>query len=97
MPIIITGNGLHKNQLSKRPVGLIDLYTTLLELCGLAKDEGHEGQSLKPLLEKPDREWATPVRTTFGLGNHAIKSTRWRYIKYVDGSEVYENIARVRA
>ncbi|MCM8539834.1 MAG: sulfatase, partial [Lentisphaeraceae bacterium] len=87
VPIIISGNGLNGKQVSKRPVGLIDLYPTLLDLCGLEKDKSHEGQSIKALLNDPKMEWKTPVRTTFGLGNHSIKSTRWRYIKYVDGSE----------
>ena len=78
---------MNGKQVSKRPVGLIDLYPTLLDLCGLEKDKGHEGKSIKALLNDPKTEWNTPVRTTFGLGNHSIKSTKWRYIKYVDGSE----------
>lgn len=94
VPVIISGNGLNNKQVSKRPVGLIDLYPTLLDLCGLEKDSGHEGQSLKALLDNPEREWERPVRTTFGLGNHSIKSTRWRYIKYVDGSEELYDLSK---
>lgn len=70
-----------------RPVGLIDIYPTLLDLTSQTKNANHEGQSLVPLLEKPGMEWERPAITTFGLGNHAIRSTRWRYIRYVDGSE----------
>ena len=40
-----------------------------------------------PLLEDPTRAWDRPAITTFGRGNHAVRSTRWRYIRYVDGSE----------
>lgn len=70
-----------------RPVGLIDIYPTLLDLTSQPKNANHEGQSLVPLLKKPDLEWERPAITTFGPGNHAIRSTRWRYIRYVDGSE----------
>jgi len=91
VPVIIAGKGLNAKQVSKRPVGLIDIYPTLLDLCGIEKDDKHEGLSLKPLLNKPDAEWDTPARTSFGLGNHSIRSTKWRYIKYVDGSqELYD-------
>lgn len=27
----------------------------------------------------------TPAITTFGRGNHSIRSERWRYIRYADG------------
>ncbi len=70
-----------------RPVGLIDIYPTLLELTGQPKNANHEGHSLVPLLENPEAEWEQPAITSFGLGNHAVRSTRWRYIRYMDGSE----------
>ena len=28
-----------------------------------------------------------PALTTLGPGNHAVRSSRWRYIRYADGSE----------
>ncbi len=71
----------------KRPVGLIDIYPTLLNLTGQQANSNHEGQSLKPLLDDPTREWKRPALTSFGRGNHSVRSTRWRYIRYVDGSE----------
>jgi iduronate 2-sulfatase len=68
-------------------VGLIDLYPTLLELCGLEADPALEGRSLRPLLEEPEREWPWPTLTTFGPGNHSVRSTHWRYVRYGDGNE----------
>ena len=29
----------------------------------------------------------TPALMTYGRGNHAVRSERWRYIRYADGSE----------
>ena len=40
-----------------------------------------------PLLKNPQAEWARPAITTHGRGNHAIRSERYRYIRYADGSE----------
>jgi choline-sulfatase len=42
---------------------------------------------LKPLLTAADAEWDRPAITTFGPNNHSIRSERWRYIRYDDGSE----------
>lgn len=86
--------GAAKGQLCQRPVSLIDIYPTLVELCGLPQRHGMDGQSLKPLLEDPDREWERPVVTTFGFRNHAIRTERWRYIQYSDGGqELYDHEA----
>jgi arylsulfatase A-like enzyme len=68
-------------------VGLIDLYPTLIELCGIAPKEGLEGQSIAPLVRDPALKWDRPAITTFKQNNHAIRSERWRYIRYADGSE----------
>jgi arylsulfatase A-like enzyme len=86
--------GIAKNQLCQRPVSLIDIYPTLIDLCGLPKREGLDGQSLKPLLENPDRKWERPVVITYGFKNHAVQTERWRYIQYHDGGqELYDHDA----
>ena len=40
-----------------------------------------------PLLEDPGLAWDHPTLSTYGYGNHAVVSDRYRYIRYVDGSE----------
>jgi len=70
-----------------RPVNLLDLYPTLVELCGLPAPSQLEGVSLSPLLRDPGAAWDRPSVTTYGSGNHAVRSQRWRYIRYADGSE----------
>ncbi len=72
---------------SHRTVSLLDLYPTLAELCGLEAPENLEGRSLVPLLEDPNLTWPYPALTTNFEGNHAIRSERYRYIRYQDGSE----------
>ena len=92
VPLAITGPGLPSQQDCERPVGLIDLYPTLLDLCGFDADPGHEGTTLKPLLLDPEQEWNRPALTFFGVGNVSVRSTDWRYIRYADGStELYDH------
>jgi len=69
------------------PVDLTALYPTLLELTGLQPDPKCDGQSVVPLLRNPDAGWTQPALMTYGRGNHAVRSQRWRYIRYTDGSE----------
>jgi arylsulfatase A-like enzyme len=70
-----------------RPVGLIDIYPTLVELCGLDARAELEGESLVPLLRDPAAARERRALTTHGRGNHSVRSERWRYIRYADGSE----------
>ncbi|MFC7335646.1 sulfatase [Haloferula chungangensis] len=89
VPVIIAGPDIAGGQVSGKPVGLIDLYPTLLDLTGSAPDPVHEGHSLAPLLRNPESEWPHFTRTSFGPGNVAIRSERFRYIHYFDGSEEF--------
>jgi arylsulfatase A-like enzyme len=70
-----------------RPVSLIDMYPTLTELAGLGSRPGLDGTSLVPLLREPGRVWDRPALITYFRGNHAIRSERWSYIRYHEGSE----------
>jgi len=69
------------------PVGHIDIYPTLIELCGLAPKKELAGESLVPLLKDPSATRESPALTTHGRGNHSLRTRRWRYIRYNDGTE----------
>lgn len=87
VPFIIVAPGVTKpGSVCKRPVSLLSIYPTLLELAGLPPSRQVEGESLVPLLRNPAQEW-DPAVMTMGKGNHAVRSDRWRYIRYRDGSE----------
>ncbi|MCG8583261.1 MAG: sulfatase [Pirellulales bacterium] len=88
IPFIVVAPGVTKpGSVCDRPVDMSSLYPTLLELCGLPIDDDCDGSSLVPLLRNPDAKWKQPALTTYFRGNHAVRSTRWRYIRYADGSE----------
>ncbi len=88
VPLVIVAPGTTQpGTVSSRPVGLIDLFPTLAELCGLPEPPGLDGRSLVPLLADPHAAWDQPALTTHGPGNHALRSERYRYIRYADGGE----------
>jgi arylsulfatase A-like enzyme len=88
VPLIIVAPGITApGSRSVHAVSLMDIYPTLVELAGLDLPAHVEGRSLVPLLEDPSREWSFPVVTTYGYDNHAVRTDRYRYIRYADGSE----------
>jgi arylsulfatase A-like enzyme len=87
VPLVIAGPNIPAGRTSSRPVSLLDLYPTLLELAGLPAKSRLDGVSLVPLLRNPEAPWHRPALTTAGFRNHALRTERWRYIRYADGSE----------
>ncbi|MFN9085812.1 MAG: sulfatase, partial [Acidobacteriota bacterium] len=70
-----------------RTVSLMDVYPTLVDLCGLPARQELEGVSLRPLLADPKAKWERPAVTTYFRNNHSVRSEEWRYIRYEDGKE----------
>ena len=87
IPFIIYVPNLNKSGIIiNNPVDMTTIYPTLSELCGLKIPEHAEGFSLVPLLKGNNIE-TNPALTTYMRGNHTVRSERWRYIRYRDGSE----------
>lgn len=95
VPLLIAAPGIsHGGSVVESPVSQVDLYPTLMELCGLEGPEGLPGQSLVPLLRNPaasGRGWAlTQVnrrsqgRDYFG---YSLRTERYRYTEW-DGGEM---------
>ena len=86
VPLIFAGPGIARGECG-RPGELLDLYPTLAELCGIPAKAGLEGHSLLPQLRdaKAERKW--PAITSHNQYNHAVRTEKWRYIRYADGSE----------
>lgn len=73
--------------LCHKPVDYLSVYPTLCQLGGLSIPAHVEGPSLVPLLKNPESEWSHVAITTHGYRNHAVRSERWRYIRYANGDE----------
>lgn len=87
VPLVFAGPGVKSGQRCSRPAELLDVYPTLVDLCGLAPRTGLEGLSLVPQLKDAGAARERPALTTHNSGNHAVRSERWRYIRYADRSE----------
>jgi arylsulfatase A-like enzyme len=77
----------YKGKTIKRASSLIDIYPTLIELCGLPKVKGLEGTSLTHrMADIPNRPFK-PVVTTWHYKNHSVRGWQYRYTQYRDGTE----------
>ncbi|MEN9580133.1 MAG: Choline-sulfatase [Pseudomonadota bacterium] len=73
------------------PVGLVNLYRTLVDLAGLPEKTDLDGRTLRPLLEGPDTNWDHPVVSAhddWNGGWQTVRDRQYRLIRYFkDGSE----------
>jgi len=102
VPLIIAAPGkAQEGGVAHTPVGLIDLYPTLIELCGVDGPDNLQGQSLVPILANPalaGRGWALSqvtrgrkAKRTFGF---TLRRPRWRYTEWDQGRrgrELYDH------
>ncbi len=98
VPLIIAApNAKGNGQACGRPVELIDLYPTLVDLCGLPKVDALEGYSLRPLLEDPESKWKPAAYTQVLRGDltgRSARTERWRYTEWDGGrhgAELYDH------
>ncbi len=102
VPMIIAAPGMGQHgSVAKTPVGLIDLFPTLADLCDVPAPKNLQGQSLVPMLKDPDaqgRGWALSQVTrgprkkrTMGF---TLRTPRWRYTEWDHaraGRELYDH------
>jgi uncharacterized sulfatase len=102
VPLVFAGPGVNGRGASPRVVELLDIYPTLVELCGLPKPKHRlEGKSLKPLLDEPQAAWDRPAYSQVQRGTdqtpghppimgRSVRTDRWRYTEWSDGPEGIE-------
>jgi len=88
VPMIMAAPGMNGNGVScPRVVESLDIYPTLVELCGLPPQKGIAGKSLVPWLQKPlaprDKPaytvWSEDGKTLHGV---AVRTAEWRYAEF---------------
>jgi arylsulfatase A-like enzyme len=78
-------------------VELVDVYPTLVDLCGLPLPPHLEGTCLSPLLEDPDRPWKSAAFSQFTRGRlrgYALTDGRHRYVEWVEAGDPETIVAR---
>lgn len=85
-----------------RTVEFVDIYPTLMELCGLAAPPGLEGRSLAPLLDDTAAPWDKPAFTVVareGWLGRSVRTERWSYTEWDEGRygvELYDHASDPR-
>ena len=100
VPLIISAPGAKGNgQSCTRIVESLDIYPTLVELCGLPKQTEIEGESLVPLLHKPSAKWDKPGYSIWSedgktIHGTAVRTEQWRYAEFgkdgVNGAMLFD-------
>lgn len=97
VPLMLSPPRIHADRYAtgsstSQPASLIDLYPTLAELCQIEAPKDLEGESLVPLLRDPRLRTGRFSITMFNPNNASLRTDRWRYIRYEDGSEeIYDH------
>lgn len=88
VPLIISAPGMKGNgQSCARPVESLDIYPTLVELCGLPPQKEIEGTSMSLLLKDPPARWDKPAYTVWSedgktIYGTAVRTEKWRYAEF---------------
>jgi len=86
-PLMIRYPGLPAaGKASDAIVETVDLYPTLLDLCGLPAPAHLDGRSLRPQLEDPSAPTAKPAQAWWGKGR-SLRNDRWHLIAYPGKTE----------
>jgi iduronate 2-sulfatase len=106
VPLVIVAPGsAAAGSVAKTPVGLLDVYPTLAELCGIKAPANLQGQSLAPMLRDPaavGRGWTLsqitlPAKDGMARVGYSLRTSRWRYTEWgenaAQGRELYDHDA----
>jgi arylsulfatase A-like enzyme len=81
-PLIIKVPGMQKGKVSNRIVSSIDIYPTLMELCGVKTPNNIDGKSFAILLKDPNnRDWKNVAYSYFKKGI-SLRTDNYRLTKY---------------
>ncbi|UMB61727.1 sulfatase [Lutibacter sp. A80] len=90
-PLLIFDPRNKESGVSTKIVSLIDVYPTLIDLCGLPVKDDLDGKSIKTLLNNPNNKWNEVALTSKAVGMHSLRSEHYRYTVYPDGFEELYN------
>jgi uncharacterized sulfatase len=101
VPLIIDAPGARAGgRQCEQLVELVDLYPTLVNLCGLPERKNLDGVNLAPLLEDPSRpvkqaafsliarndDPHAPLAETYDYLGRSVRTDRYRYTEWDDGA-----------
>ena len=88
VPMIISDPDLPKGVRTNALTEFVDIYPTLVELCGLPMPEGLEGTSDVPLFTEPKRKWKKAAFSQFprphNIMGYSMRTDQYRYTEWID-------------
>lgn len=86
-PLIIRVPGMPNAQRSVSPTEFIDIFPTLVDLCGIDAPKQLQGKSLKPILKDPKASVKRGAISNFkksGALGYAYRTERYRYVEWLN-------------
>lgn len=80
-----------KGKKTKALVELVDVYPSLVDLCGFKVGGNLEGRSVAPLLKNPSQDWKGAAFSQFSRGKvkgYAMRTNEYRYVEWIQGDKV---------
>lgn len=96
VPMAIAIPGETNGRSVSTPISTLDIYPTLVDLCGLENPATHnlDGFSLRNMLQDPAKKRPAPVISTHGSNNHVVITDQYSLISYRNGEEeLYDNLS----
>ena len=92
VPFMWAGPGIASGEKIEASASLIDMFPTLVELCGVKDGQKRDGVSMASVLRNPSKARNRDVYLPGMKPNeYAIMNQNWRYIHYADGTEELYN------
>lgn len=80
-PLMIRTPGMNRaGEMSDAVTETIDVYPTLVDLCGVSRPEDLDGTSLRAILDDPDAGETKPARGFWRGGKKTVRTDRWRLV-----------------
>lgn len=92
-PLIISAPGMARGGRCSRIVEHVDIYPTLVELCGFTPPSNLAGQSMLPLLKDPESsDWIdkSAYTVTYKGAGESLRTDDWHLNLWSDGKEGVE-------
>ena len=95
-PLIVAAPGQEKHGVKcDALVEFVDIYPSLVEICGLPPADGTQGKSFRPLIDNPNTDTKDRSHSWYPKGGYrgiAMRTDRWRFVEWrkAGAPNVYE-------
>lgn len=87
VPFLIHYPKMFKPQSYEKPVSLLDIFPTLIDMVDIKTNAKLDGKSLLPQIADPELADQNPAITVWDHGNCAVRWKEWRYIRYLNNAK----------